>query len=136
MANGAHRVPTPASHRVFAMDPEPTLRVLARHLIAGQQDMADVEREARILREFGANYADVEKLLADCASFQKRWTAERLPSLTAAMKLALEVYDTFGPGLTRIDDPIDAGIWNNKYFVWERELSPANIDFGDPGKSS
>jgi hypothetical protein len=38
------------------------------------------------------------------------------------MRLALKVYDTFGPGMTRIDDPIEAGIWNNKYFVWEREL--------------
>jgi hypothetical protein len=27
--------------------------------------------------------------------------------------------------MIRLDDPIEAGIWNNKYFVWERELSPA-----------
>jgi hypothetical protein len=38
------------------------------------------------------------------------------------MKLALEVYDTFGRGMTRIPDPVEAAIWNNKYFVWEREL--------------
>ena len=43
------------------------------------------------------------------------------------MRLALEVYDAFGPGMVETDDPIEAGIWNNKffvkYFVWERELS-------------
>ena len=33
-----------------------------------------------------------------------------------------EAYDTFGPGMVRLDDPIEADIWNNKYFVWEREL--------------
>jgi hypothetical protein len=128
MANGVPKVSGTTNNHVFAMDPEPTLRSLARHLIASQTDMAELVREAQILRTFGANYADVDELLADFELFQKRWLAERLPSLTAAMKLALEVYDTFGPGMTRIDDPIEAGIWNNKYFVWERELSVATID--------
>ena len=41
------------------------------------------------------------------------------------MRIAVEVYDTFGPGMIRIDDPIEVGIWNNKYFVWEGELNPA-----------
>jgi len=41
------------------------------------------------------------------------------------MRLALEVYDTFGAGMIRIDDSIEAGLWNNKYFVWERDLNPA-----------
>jgi len=27
--------------------------------------------------------------------------------------------------MIKLDDPIEAGIWNNKYFLWERELSPA-----------
>jgi hypothetical protein len=44
------------------------------------------------------------------------------------MRLALEVYDTFGSGLIRLDDPIEAGIWNNKCFVWERKLRTATID--------
>jgi hypothetical protein len=47
------------------------------------------------------------------------------------MKLALEVYDTFGPGMTRIADPVAAAIWNNKYFVWERELSAAGGELSD-----
>jgi hypothetical protein len=34
--------------------------------------------------------------------------------------------------MTRIDDPVDAGIWNNKCFVWERELSATNV-CADPG---
>jgi hypothetical protein len=27
--------------------------------------------------------------------------------------------------MTRIADPVEAAIWNNKYFVWERELATA-----------
>ena len=27
--------------------------------------------------------------------------------------------------MIKINDAIEAGIWNNKYFVWERELNPA-----------
>lgn len=57
--------------------------------------------------------------------FQRQWTTQRLPSLIAAIRLALEVYDTFGPGMIKIDNPIEVGIWNNKYFVWERALNPA-----------
>ena len=46
-------------------------------------------------------------------------------------EVALEVYDTFGPGMTRLDDPIEASIWNNKHFVWGRELSAADRDLSD-----
>ena len=27
--------------------------------------------------------------------------------------------------MIKIDNPIEVGIWNNKYFVWERALNPA-----------
>jgi hypothetical protein len=40
------------------------------------------------------------------------------------MRLAIEVFDTFGPGLARVDDDI-AAIWNNKFFVWRNEFSVA-----------
>jgi hypothetical protein len=114
-----------ASFGVFAMDPETTLRELARHLVVGQGEIADLARRAHIVRALRAINGDLSSTLAEWDGIQQRWVTERLPSLIAAMKLALEVYDTFGPGMTRIDEPIDAGIWNNKYFVWERELSPA-----------
>jgi hypothetical protein len=42
--------------------------------------------------------------------------------IVASFRLALEVYDTFGPGLTRIEDATDAAIWNNKHYVWVTEL--------------
>jgi hypothetical protein len=63
--------------------------------------------------------------------FERHWVGQTLPWLTAAMKLALEVYATFGGGMTRIADPVEAAIWNNKYFVWERELSAADRDVSD-----
>jgi hypothetical protein len=31
------------------------------------------------------------------------------------MRLAIEVFDTFGPGLARVDDETEAAIWNNKF---------------------
>ena len=40
------------------------------------------------------------------------------------MRLAIEVFDTFGPGLVRVDDDTDA-IWHNKSFVWLNEFSVA-----------
>lgn len=117
-----------ASHGAFAMDPESTLRLLARRLVVSQQEMADLERNAATVRALGSDNARRTNLLAEWEYLHRRWVTMRLPSLTAAMKLALEVYDTFGPGMTRVDDPIEAGIWNNKYFVWGRELSPASME--------
>jgi hypothetical protein len=115
----------PASHGVFALDPDPTLRQLARHLVVTQQQMAALARYAHTQRPLAVDNTHLQHLVAIWDDFQRQWTTQRLPSLVAAMRLSLEVYDTFGPGMTRVDDPIEAGIWNNKYFVWERELTPA-----------
>jgi hypothetical protein len=90
--------------------------------------MADLSRVAHHTVR-GCDGADAQNLLAEWKGVERRWSAGTLPWLTAAMKLALEVYDTFGPGMTRIADPIEAAIWNNKYFVWERQLSTAGGDF-------
>jgi hypothetical protein len=113
------------SHGVFALDPEPTLRQLPSHLVLTQQQMAALARYAETQRASAANNNHLKHMLVVWEGFQRQWATQRLPSLIAAMRLALEVYDTFGPGMIRLDDPIEAGIWNNKYFVWERELSPA-----------
>jgi hypothetical protein len=96
------------SERVFAMDPEPALRQLARHLIATQKEMADLARDAQIVRTSRAINTQLKKLLDECDEIQRQWVTQRLPSLAAAMRLALEVYDTFGPGMIRLDDPIEA----------------------------
>jgi hypothetical protein len=117
-----------ASHGVFAMDSEATLRQLARHIVATQKEMAALARYADTQRAVAEDNDHLARLLAVWETFQRQWFTQRLPSLIAAMRLALEVYDTFGPGMMRLDDPIEAGIWNNKYFVWERELSPTSAD--------
>jgi GNAT superfamily N-acetyltransferase len=125
MPHGDPREPDATRHGSFAMDPEPTLRQLARHLVATQQEMAALARHAHTQRELAADNVHLKTQLAVWDDFQRQWFARRLPSLIAAMRLTLEVYNTFGSGMIRLDDPIEAGIWNNKYFVWERELSPA-----------
>ena len=43
--------------------------------------------------------------------FQTRWYTETLPTLAASFKLALEVFETFGPGRTCIEDPTEAVSW-------------------------
>jgi hypothetical protein len=112
---------------VFAMDPESTLRALARELLDGQQVIAQLTRSAATVRE-RAHLEDLEdlaakRLLTEFDDTCHRWLTEALPALAASMQLALEVYDTFGPGLTTIDDATEAAIWNNKWFSAEHELS-------------
>lgn len=117
--------PTGSSEEgVFAMDPEATLRALARELLDGQQVIAQLTRSAATLRE-RAHPEDpaARGLLTEFDDTSRRWLAEALPALAASMQLALEVYDTFGPGLTTIDDATEAAIWNNKWFSAEHELS-------------
>jgi hypothetical protein len=116
-----------ATDGVFAMDPEETLRQLVRYLVAGQQQMADLSRIAHNT-DRGQDGTEAPNLLAEWRLLERRWAGGTLPWVTAAMKLALEVFDTFGTGLTRINDPVEAAIWNNKYFVWERELSTTGGD--------
>lgn len=111
---------------VFAMDPDETLRLLARQMVTGQQVMADMSRTAATLRADPSAMArsDTADLLAQFVAQQQQWFTETLPALAASMKLACEVYDTFGPGMTTIEDPLDAAIFNNKYFAWTSELTP------------
>lgn len=70
---------------------------------------------------------DVLKAAALCEEFERvktAWYTKRLPNLAARMHLAIEVFDTFGPGLARVDDDT-AAIWKNKVFVWLNEFSVA-----------
>ena len=107
------------------MDPEPTLRGLARQLVQSQQIIATLARTAAGVRAGASpDNAAANKLLAEFDATRHQWLTEALPALVASMQVALEVYDTFGPGMTSIDDdPTEAAIWNNKWFVAEHELS-------------
>ncbi len=52
------------------------------------------------------------------------WAITQLPSLAASFRLALEVLDTHGPDGVRIEDPLEAEVWNNRYFVWREQFTP------------
>lgn len=114
-----------SSEDIFAMDPEPTLRELARQLVHGQQTIATLTRTAAGVRAGATpDNAEANKRLAEFDAIRHQWLTEALPALVASMQVALEVYDTFGPGMTSIDgDPTEAAIWNNKWFVAQHELS-------------
>jgi hypothetical protein len=62
------------------------------------------------------------EVLANHAHILAQMQSEQIPSLAANFAVALEVRDTFGPGRRRIDDPTDAALWNNKWFVWFKEF--------------
>lgn len=106
------------------MDPDPTLRELARQLVESQQTIATLTRTAAKVRATATpDNASANQLLAEVDATRHRWLTEGLPALVASMKLALEVHDTFGPGMTTVSDLTEAAIWNNKWHVAEHELS-------------
>ena len=87
--------------------------------------LAAMQRGAQTAR---AASPDVLEAAALCEEFERvetAWYTKRLPNLAASMRLAIEVFDTFGPGLARVDDDTEAAIWNNKFFVWLNEFSVA-----------
>lgn len=78
MTHGDPRQFDVSSHSVFALDPEPTLRQLARHLVVTQQQMAALARYADTQRVLAANNDHVKQLLAVWDGFQHQWTLQRL----------------------------------------------------------
>jgi hypothetical protein len=111
--------------RVFGMDPHATLLTLARQFVPGQRMLAAMQRGVQTAR---AASPDVLEAAAPCEEFERvetAWYTKRLPNLAASMRLAIEVFDTSGPGLARVDDETEAAIWNNKFFVWLNEFSVA-----------
>jgi hypothetical protein len=119
---GARQNPAGAEDR-FTMDPEKVIWELARQLVGGQRSYAYFSRAAQAARR-RPDSAEVRKVVADFENLERGWHAETLPSIIASMQLAIEVFDTFGPGLTDVSDEIEAMAFNNKYFVWVKELVP------------
>ncbi len=116
--------PAPDSEAVFAMDPVATLVTLARFFVKGQHGLADNGRAVDGLPPDAAAIAESVQLPEKYRDLRDEWHQQTVPMLAASMRLALEVFDTFGPGHTVIDDPTDAAIWNNKHHVWTREMTP------------
>jgi hypothetical protein len=110
--------------RVFGMDPHATLLALASQFVAGQRMLAAMQRGAQTAK---AALPDVLKAAAPCEEFERAetaWYTKRLPNLATSMRLAIEVFDPFGPGLARVEDDT-AAIWKNNVFVWLNEFSVA-----------
>ncbi|WP_094287391.1 hypothetical protein [Mycobacterium lehmannii] len=114
--------PTRSDDAVFSMAPQEVLWSLARQFVDGQRTIAQLTRTAHTIRNAASDDPEAAEALADFDKTVNEWLTEALPSLAASMKVAIEVHETFGPGMTTVEDPTDAAIWNNKYFVWFKEL--------------
>lgn len=99
------------------MKPVKVLEQVARQLVSQQRSIAALEEQAATLPQDSPDPA-VRDVLARVGRIREEWVREQLPTLTASFQLALEVLDTYGPAGVRIDDPIEAAVWNNKFFVW------------------
>jgi hypothetical protein len=106
----------------FVMDPEATMWALARQLVNGQRTQARFDAGMRAAAA-GPKTPEILDILSQFNEFRAGWYSEALPSLVASMRLAIEVFDTNGPGVTTISDPIEAAVYNNKYHGWAKELS-------------
>lgn len=122
-----------SSENIFAIDPQETLWTLARQLVAGQRTASKLADAARTLRESSSTDPAALHLLSQFDQTAHQWFSEALPNLIAGMQVAIEAHDTFGPGFTRVEDPIDAAVWNNKFFVWRERLGGT---ISDPSSSS
>ena len=111
--------------RAFGMDPHATLLTLARQLVAGQRMLAAMRRGAQTAKAASPAAPEAAALREELERVETAWYTKGLPNLAASMRLAIEVFDTFGPGLARVDDETEAAIWNNKFFVWLNEFSVA-----------
>ena len=106
------------------MDPQSVVWSLARALVRGELTLREMQRGADSAERLaGAPSDQAAKIMADLHDLERLWRSETYPMLIASFRLALEVYDTFGSSAVRLDDPVEASIWNNKHHVWFRELS-------------
>lgn len=104
---------------VFYMKPRELIEALARQLVDGQVALAKI-------REIEAGLPDDDpraaEFRAQAADVTRKWLTVQLPDLAATFRLALEVLDTYGPEGIRVEDGVDAAIWNNKHTVWVMEF--------------
>lgn len=109
---------------LFGVKPAALIEALARELVTEQLQIAQLRQQLAALPATAADThpVEVQEMRTKIDSYIETWVSKQLPNLTAAFRLALEVLDTYGPDGVSIGDEIEAGIWNNKYFVWLREF--------------
>lgn len=111
-----------SSENVFVIEPQETIWTLARQLISGQHTITQLNESARLLRNAKPDDPAVLHHLSQLQRTTDGWFRAALPNLLAAMQVAIEAHDTFGPGFTRVEDPIESAVWNNKALVWRERL--------------
>jgi hypothetical protein len=111
-----------SAESVFSIDPQEMIWRVARLLVDGQRTISQFSEAARTLKEAKTNDPAVLQVLSQFEEASREWFHEALPNHLAAMQVAIEAYDTFGSGFTRVEDPIDAAVWSNKLFVWRERL--------------
>lgn len=104
---------------LFYMKPAAVIEGLARQFVDQQIMIAKARSLAAELPDGDPRTAEFR---AKTDQVVQDWIAKQVPNLAASFRLALEVLDTYGPEGIKVDDEIDAGIWDNKYFVWLREF--------------
>lgn len=122
---------------IFHMKPADAIVSLARIFVDDQRKLANMREMIKALP--GDAPADaVTDMRRRLDALSAQWGSEQAPTLAASFRLALEVLDTYGPDGVRVEDPTDAAIWNNKYFVWLREFggTPPDQQHRDEGGST
>lgn len=107
------------------MEPEATLVNLVDLLVKSHTAYARVATQTQKVHAEGLTLTDPTGRVAAAAErFHHQYLEEALPSLIASLQLTAEVVRSFGLGPCRVDDPVEAGIWNNKWFVYADQLRP------------
>jgi hypothetical protein len=118
-----------SSESVFVMDPEPVIQGAARMLVSQLRALAESQR-ARDSMENPTAPEPAAAVLAERRrqfvaahdNLLRTWSEEAFPHAAAALAVAVDFLDTFGPGRRAIEDEPEAALWNNKYLVCVNEF--------------
>lgn len=118
-----------SSESVFVMDPEPVIQSTARMLVSQLRALAESQRARDSMEHLTAPEPVAAALAERRRQFEAahdnllgRWSEEAFPHAAAALAVAVDFLDTFGPGRRAIEDQTEAALWNNKYFVYVNEF--------------
>jgi hypothetical protein len=118
-----------SSESVFVMDPEPLIQGTTRMLVSQLRALAESQRARDSMENLTAPEPVAAALAERRRQFEAahdnllgRWSEEAFPHAAAALAVAIDFLDTFGPGRRTIEDETEAALWNNKYFVYVNEF--------------